>query len=78
MKLCKGFPDAVLQEDHSFTVGPALNGGVQTLAHGQGEQRDGGGAVHIAAAQCGCVRTAVHMEGPHIQRFSKKSMGLMQ
>lgn len=51
LKLCKGFPDAVLREDHSFAVRPALDCRVQALAYSQGEQRDGGGAMDIAAGQ---------------------------
>lgn len=63
LKLCKGFPDAVLLEDHSFTVGPALHRGVQGLADGEGEQRVGGGAMDVAGGQRGDVRWAVYVEG---------------
>lgn len=76
LKLCKGFTNAVLQEDYSFTVRPALDCGVQALADSQGEQRGGGGAMHIAAGQRGCVRRTVHMEGSGIQRF-RKSTGVI-
>lgn len=72
LKLCKGFPDAVLPEDHRLPVRPALGRGVQALAHSQGEQRDGGGAVHIAAGQRGSARRTVHMEASGVQRFRKE------
>lgn len=64
LKLCKVFPDAILLEDHSFTVRPALRCIVQALAHSQWEQRDGGGAMDIAGGQSGFVRGTVHMERP--------------
>ena len=64
LKLCKSFPDAVLQQNHSFTVGPAFHRGVQALAHSLGEQRDGGGAMDITAGHRGFERRTVHMERP--------------
>lgn len=73
LKLRKGFPDAVLREDHSFTVRPALDCRVQDLAYSQGEQRDGGGAMDITAGQRGFVRRTVHMERPGIE--NKKHRG---
>lgn len=67
LKLRKCFPDAVLNEDHSLTVGPPLDCRVQTLADGQVEQRDGGGAVDVAVGQSGDVRRTVHVERPGIE-----------
>lgn len=73
LKLCKCSPDAILQEDHSFMVRPALDCGVQDLAYSQGEQRDGGGAMDIAAGQRGFVRWTVHVEGPYREHNAGKN-----
>lgn len=51
-----------MQKDHSFTVRPTLDCRAQALADSLVEQRDGGGAMDIAAGQCGDVRTTVNME----------------
>lgn len=76
LKLCKGFPDAVLNEDHSLAVGPPLHCRVQTLADSQVEQRDGGGAVDVAVGQSGDVRRIVHVERPGIEiKITGKAQG---
>lgn len=62
LKLREGSSGAIMQKDHGFTVRPTLDCRVQALADGLVEQRDGGGAVDIAAGQCGDLRTTVNME----------------
>lgn len=76
LKLCKCFPDAVLNEDDGLAVGPPLRCRVQTLADSQVEQRDGGGAVDVAVGQSGDVRGIVHVERPGIEiKIKGKAQG---
>lgn len=62
LKLREGFPDAILREDHSFTVRPTLDRRIQALAHSLVEHSDGGGAMDIAGGQSGDIRRTVHMK----------------
>lgn len=71
LKLWEGFSGAIMQKDHSFTVRPTLDRRVQALADSLVEQRDGGGAMDIAAGQRGDVRTTVDMEWSGMENREK-------
>lgn len=71
LKLWEGSSGAIMQKDHSFTVRPALDCRVQHLADGLMEQRDGGGAMDVAAGQRGDVRTTVNVEWSGMENGEK-------
>lgn len=72
LKLREGFPEAIVQEDHSLTVRPTLGCWVQALADSLVDHSDGGGAMDIAAGQSGSIRRTVHMEWPGIENEIKE------
>lgn len=73
LKLWEGSSGAIMQKDHSFTVRPTLDCRAQALADSLVEQRDGGGAMDIAAGQRGDVRTTVNMEWSGMENGGKST-----